>query len=278
MNDAQPSSTARGAAMLRAAHQILDDPRVLEDPFAVPILGAEGGAELRSALESLQSPERRGLRAFIAVRSRYAEDRLAEAVGRGARQYVILGAGLDTFAYRNAGAHAPLRVFEVDHPATQAWKRSLLREANFSAPDSLTFVPVDFERETLAAALDGAGFDRRQVTFFSWLGVTVYLTRDSVMRTLEHVASFVPPQSEIVFSYVARRSPIADRTAAMGEPWVTFFEPSSLAAALRRIGFSEVEDLAPEEVNRRYFANRSDGLRVGATGRLIRATVAKGRS
>ena len=147
MEGGRPSRTAHGAAMLRAAHQILDDPRVLEDPLALRMIGAQSEGALRSDPARFQTPELRHLRAFIAMRSRYAEDELVEGVRRGVRQYVVLGAGLDTFAYRNPFGDL-LRVFEVDHPATQAWKRDQLREAGIPLPDSLTFATAYIARVT----------------------------------------------------------------------------------------------------------------------------------
>jgi methyltransferase (TIGR00027 family) len=259
--------------MLRAAHQRFDHPRVLDDPLALRIVGAEAAAALRTEPPRLATPQLRALRAFVAVRSRYAEDELAAALPRGVRQYVILGAGLDTFAYRNP--HAGLRVFEVDHPATQAWKRACLDEAGIAVPSALTFAPVDFEHETLADGLGRAGFDTAVPTFFSWLGVTVYLTREAVMETLRFVAS-TAAGGEIVLSYVVSESALADRTAELGEPWLTFFDPPSLARDLGALGFVDVEDVGAEEANRRYFAHRTDGLRVAGHGHLMKARVGEG--
>src|SRR4030042_207897 len=149
--------TAQEAAILRATHQILDKPRIFDDPIALRIIGAKTESALRSNPERFNT--RLSLRAFIALRSRYAEDELARAVKRGTRQYVILGAGLDTFPYRNPYPKSSLRVFEVDHPATQSWKRQRLGEAGIATPDSLVFVPIDFEGQTLAAGLKSAGVE-----------------------------------------------------------------------------------------------------------------------
>jgi methyltransferase (TIGR00027 family) len=194
-------------------------------------------------------------------------------------QYVILGAGLDTFAYRNP--HPGLRVFEVDHPATQSWKRARLDEAGITPPDSLIFAGVDFEKEALAGGLRRAGFRADERAFFSLLGVTIYLTEDAVMGTLKLVAS-LPPGSEIVFDYAlpsaalseserARREVLASRVGAIGEPWITYFDPPSLASAIRQLGFTHVEDLGPGEANDRYFKDRADGLRVGRSAHLMKA-------
>jgi methyltransferase (TIGR00027 family) len=256
--------------MLRAAHQRFDLPHVLDDPLALRIVGTDAAAALRTEPPRLATPRMRALRASVAVRSRYAEDRLAAAVAHGVRQYVLLGAGLDTFAFRNP--HTALGVFEVDHPATQAWKRERLAAAGIAIPHSLTFAPVDFERETLAEGLRRAGFDRAAPAFFSWLGVTVYLTREAIMETLRFVASSAPG-SEIVLTYVVSDSPLGERTAELGEPWITFFDPQSIARDLGALGFVDVEDLDADETNRRYFGGRADGLRVGGHGHLVHARV-----
>ncbi|MGD0957345.1 MAG: class I SAM-dependent methyltransferase [Candidatus Acidiferrales bacterium] len=269
-------------AMRRAAHQLVDVPKVLDDPIALKIL--EPGAR-----ERLQGGEgtggdrlSRSMRAFMAARSRFAEDELARAIGRGAKQYVILGAGLDTFAYRNPHAEDSLCVFEVDYPATQEWKRRRLAAAEIAIPSSVTFAPVDFERQTLEDGLRDAGFDQRKPTFFSWLGVTMYLTEDAIAATLGFVAS-TPRRGGIVFDYAVPRESlgfvgrmaldaIAKRVEQSGEPFRTFFDPGALIERLKRLGFHGVESLGSEEINARYFKNRADGLRVaGSLGRLMSA-------
>ena len=180
----QPSLTAWRVALERAAHQIFDRPRVLEDPVALAIVGERGVAEIRGAALRYGLPPSRYLRAFLVARSRVAEEALAAALSCGVRQYVVLGAGLDTFAYRNPYPTSALKVFEVDHPATQEWKRRQLAAAGLAIPESLTFVPVDFESEALAARLSSAGFRAGEPAFFSWLGVTMYLTRTPVLDTI----------------------------------------------------------------------------------------------
>jgi methyltransferase (TIGR00027 family) len=265
----------------RAAHQLLDVPKVLEDPIALRIIGAKAESALRSNPARFHND--RFMRAFIVLRSRYAEDELAHAVQRGIRQYVILGAGLDTFAYRNPYSGSLLRVFEVDHPATQSWKRDRLREMDIAIPDSLTFAPVDFEHQTLADGLSRAGFKADEGAFFSLLGVVVYLTKPAIMETLKLVAS-LPSDSEIVFDYdilpsslslIQRfsRWVIAWRVAAIGEPWITYFDLSSLASELRGLGFKQVEDFGAEEANNRYFKDRTDSFRIWGSGRLMKARV-----
>ena len=276
--EGRPSVTAQGTANLRAAHQLVDHPRIFDDPLALRIIGsqAEAAVRARAGKGPLAS-----FRPFVVVRSRYAEDELARAVERGVRQYVVLGAGLDTFAYRNPYPASRLRVFEVDHPATQAWKRSCLQNAGIAVPESLTFAAIDFETQTLAGGLRQAGFKANEPAFFSMLGVVVYLTRDAALGTLRFVAS-LPPPTEIVFDYAIPPSALSEpdrrlhdivgrRAADRGEPWLTYFEPSTLAGELRGVGFTQVEDLGPDEIHARYFKNRTDGLRVNGLGRLLKA-------
>lgn len=287
MQHGRPSTTAERAALLRAAHQLLDDPHVLDDPVVLRLLGPDGEAAVRSNRQALEAPVLRALRASIAVRSRYAEDCLRDALRRGAQQYVILGAGLDSFAYRNPFDPGALRVYEVDHPDTQASKRERLRAAGIDLPGALTFVPIDFETQTLAGAMPASGFDPTLPTFASWLGVTVYLTRAAVLDTLAWVASLAAG-SEIVFGYVVEpsllRAPeraalagLAERAAETGEPWRTFFAPPVLARELERLGFTGLEDLGPEQVFERYFRGRRDGLRPGGSGHLMRASLPPSR-
>jgi methyltransferase (TIGR00027 family) len=283
LDNTESSRTALGAAAYRAAHQILDKPLVFADPLAIPILGGDGAAALERQLDPEQAQAWRRLRAFIAARSRFTEEALGEAARDGVRQFVVLGAGLDTFAYRNP--YGPrLAVFEVDHPATQAFKRAQLDAARIDVPPSLSFVPVDFERESLLAALRTAGFRRQDSALFSWLGVTMYLDRDRVLATLASIARDAGPGTSVVFDYVrppasvdaavrARYEALIERHATLGEPWRSFFDPQELDAALRRSGFTEVEDWDQAALNARYFSGRADGLEVPPTAHLIAARV-----
>ena len=282
MHESRPSLTAERAAMRRAAHQVLDDPKVFDDPLALRIIGGESASAIQD--EGAETPWSRYLRAFVAARSRYAEDVLRQAIENGAGQYVVLGAGLDTFAYRNPYPASRLRVFEVDHPATQAWKHFRLEQAGIPIPASLSFAPLDFEKQTLAEGLQAAGFDAGKPGFFSWLGVVGYLTREAVTATLRCIVSLPPGGSGVVFDYgtspdllpPTRRlvfDVLARRVETAGEPWRTFFDPAELAGELRSLGFSHVEDLGPEAINRRYFQGRQDGLQVGGLGHLMRAEV-----
>ena len=263
MKTGEPSRTALGAASHRAAHQILEGGSLFSDPLAIRILG-EDGEEM--ARQSAGRPGARRMRIFIAARSRFAENALADAVEGGARQLVVLGAGLDTFAYRSPLAPR-LRVFEVDHPATQAWKRERLAEAGISAPESLVYEPVDFSRESLASGLAAAGFDSNVRTFFTWLGVVPYLEKPAILSTFRFVAN-LPGGAQLVFDYGDPPATLAPemreifeqraaRVAELGEPWLTFFEPDELRAELLAAGFARVEDLGPRDIAERYFPGRA---------------------
>jgi methyltransferase (TIGR00027 family) len=224
------------------------------------------------------------MRIFIAARTRFAEDAIAAAVERGVRQVVVLGAGLDTYAYRNPWGER-LRIFEVDHPATQAWKRQRLLEAAIPIPSWLTFAPIDFELQTLAEGLAAAGFDSSQQTFFTWLGVVPYLNEEAVWSTLTFIAS-LPNGAHVVFDYSdppacmpaearlahERR---ATRVAELGEPFLNYFKADELRAKLQALGFSEIEDLGPPQIAARYFPNRASTL-PDKGGHILRATTRSG--
>jgi methyltransferase (TIGR00027 family) len=282
MHDHIPSKTAFRVAIRRAVHQLLDHPTVLDDPFALAILGDKTAAELRDAPEQFEKLGTTNLRAFVAARSRFAEDRLADAVRQGVRQCVVLGAGLDTFAYRNPFAN--LQVIEVDHPATQGWKRELLAAAGIAIPSTVSFVAVDFAKQILADELRRSGFRSAEPAFFSWLGVVPYLTRDSALATLRWIAS-LEADSGVVFDYAVARSNLnfLERTALdalslrverAGEPFQLFFEPAELDRELHATGFHHLDDLGAQEINARYFSDRKDGLKIrGNLGRLMSARV-----
>ncbi len=258
MQNGQPSRTALGAAVQRAAHQTLDGGRIFHDPIARAVLGPEADSLIKAVSAD---PAQGQMRVFMAARSRFAEDGLGMAVARGVRQVVILGAGLDTFSLRNPHAGLGLRVFEVDHPATQAWKRNRLTEAKLAIPALLTFAPVDFTRQDLSTELAAAGFQPTEPAFFCWLGVVPYLRREAISSIFQFVAGL--PCSEVVFDYseplenysLERRAnvaAVAERTAAIGEPWLSYFDPAELARDLRSYGFDELEDIGIADIAVRY--------------------------
>jgi methyltransferase (TIGR00027 family) len=279
MQESHPSRTALRVALRRAAHQLYDaKPLVLDDPIAIPILGPDYLPELQKTATKLHKPFSVALRAFLVARSRYAEDQLAAAVARGVTQYVLLGAGLDTFAHRNP--HPSLRVFEVDHPATQQWKRDLLATTKLSHPISLTYAPVDFESQSLPHQLQIAGHDPTRPTVFAWLGVVPYLTPAAFRATLSFIAA-QPAGSGLIFDYGQPRAALsfheqlahdslASRVALAGEPFQLFFTPREAAAELA--AFYDLEDLGSPELNDLYFTQRTDNLKLlGSAGRLLSA-------
>jgi methyltransferase (TIGR00027 family) len=279
-----PSTTAFQVAMRRAVHQMIDDPIVFHDPLALRMVGVENDPLHRLDPKwPVRATFELRLRASLVARSRYAEDELHLAVHRGIRQYVVLGAGLDTFAYRNPYTEDVLHVFEVDHPTTQTWKRARLKEAGIPIPRTLTFSPVDFEKETLEEGLRRTGFDTDKNAFFSWLGVTPYITSGAIATTLRFIAS-LPAGSGIVFDYMispallnpaAREAldSLANRVASAGEPFRSFFDPSLLKDSLKEMGFGQIEDVGPEELNTRYFRERTDELRAGSLAHVMNASV-----
>ncbi len=268
--------------MRRAAPQIHDaQPLVFEDPFAIPILPPEARAELQRTPAASRKPFSAALRAFMVCRARFAEDVLAAGVRhRGVRQALILGAGLDTFALRNP--YPNLRVFEVDHPATQSWKCELLAASKLAVPATLTHVPVDFERHSLRQQLLQDGFDFTLPTATAWLGVIPYLTQEAFAATAR-VLGRLPAGSSLVFDYSQPREVLSDteqlmldslsaRVALAGEPFQLFFTPQQLADELSHYDLTVVEDLDSAALNARYLANRPDGLHLrGKAGRLCHA-------
>jgi len=276
METGRASKTALGVAIRRAAHQLIDKPPVLDDPIAMRLVG-DGYPRL---MERAMHPVGRDFRGFMAARSRYAEDRLGDAVANGVRQYVVLGAGLDTFAYRNP--FPALRVFEVDFPATQVWKRSMLEKAAIALPSNLVFVALDFEHQTLAEGLVKGGLEMHKPAYFSWLGVVPYLTLDAFRATLSVVAQ-MPAGSAMSFDYAVAPetlNPIgriafdrlSERVAAAGEPFRLFFAPEDLEAEIRRAGFQRIEQVDSTRLNELYFNNRADGLKISPLGLCMLTT------
>jgi len=276
MQTGRPSKTALRVAVRRAAHQLIDHPPVLVDPIAVRLVGSA----VTRDMERAQHKVARDFRAFMAVRSRFVEDELAGAVARGIRQYVVLGAGLDTFAWRNP--FSDLRVFEVDFPATQEWKKEMLAAAGLEHPSDLTFVPLDFEHKTLSAGLREAGFDADVPAFFGWLGVVPYLSIEAFRATLGDIAR-LPLGSGVSFDYGlsaemlgplhrAALQALSERVAAAGEPFRLLFAPDEIDRELRRGGFSRVEQVNSKALNALYFENRADGLKLPEPGLGMLAT------
>jgi len=278
-----PSLTARGVAASRAAHQLLDRPVVMDDPIAVPIIGREDADRIALGGRIFDNAAARALRAFVVARARFAETELEAAVARGVGQFVVLGAGLDTFAYRNPYEAAQLRVFEVDHPNTQAWKRERLAEAGIEEPPALRYVSCDFEQQDLATELRAAGFRHDKAAFFSWLGVSMYLEEEVIMDMMRYFRS-LPAGSGVVFDYLAPveslsflrqilMGALTTQLAWMGEPWKSYFDPAPLVEALQALDFAHVSDLGPDEMNALYFPDRPDQLMAGGLGHMMTVRV-----
>jgi methyltransferase (TIGR00027 family) len=267
MKPNEPSRTALMIARQRAAHQVLDHGSILNDPFAMKILRED-------EKDVLQFANRHPLasigRLITTARSRIAEDALSRAVEGGVRQIVVLGAGLDTFALRNR----QIRIYEVDHPATQAWKLERLAEAQIALPPWLILVPVDFERDDLGEQLVAAGFQQNSPAFFTWLGVVPYLTQDAIGLTLDYMSSI--QNSEVVFDYMEPPEAFseelrqlekarAEQLEKIGERSESRFEPAGMAAILRSHGFCAFEDISFQEIASR-FGRAVQGLAPGHAG------------
>jgi len=262
MLEKQPSRTALGAAAHRAVHQKRDEGRIFKDPLAQLILGPDADAIIKELAPGAVMDT---LCMFIAARSRFAEDCLSHAISRRVGQLVILGAGLDTLSLRKPHEKAGLLTFEVDHPATQAWKRRRLTEVGLVPPASLTFVPVNLEEQSLPAELKAAGLDSNRSTFFHWLGVAPYLRVGLVIETLEFIAGI--PGAEVVFDYTEplenyaperRASIIAvqSRAEEVGEPWLSFFDPCEIHSKINELGLRVIEDLGLREIRLRYLGSQ----------------------
>ena len=269
------------AAVGRGQHRLMHRPPwVLDDPFALILVGPEWPALMEFIRSTFRGPVIEEVMAFAVARSRYAEDRFEQGAFE---QCVILGAGLDSFAWRHPDLLASSRVFEVDHPASQLWKQERVAALGLPQSDHHLFVPVDFERDSLSDALTEKGFEWSRPAFFSWLGVTAYLTADSIEATLRSLA-LGAPGTEIVLSY-ALTDPYLDEigtefrdtfraiAAAGGEPVETRLAPRDAEALIERCGFSVAEHLSREDLEGRYFAGRSDGLRPATTEGLVAAVV-----
>jgi methyltransferase (TIGR00027 family) len=259
-----PSRTALATAYLRAAHQLLDGPSLLlSDPTALPLLGKGAKERIRAGITRYQTPEGIALRSHLVLRSRYAEDRLSASIKRGVSQYVIVGAGFDSFALRQPDWAGSLKIIEVDHSTTQQAKRQQVAASGITIPANVLFADIDFERESLLDGLLRYGVTPSKPTLFSWLGVTMYLTELAIESTLRSMATFAPG-SEVVLDFMQpplddtdadlnARSRLTGLVAESGEPFISFFDEAKLGEKLRILGFQTVEFLTPEIAMSRYF-------------------------
>ncbi|WP_199425735.1 class I SAM-dependent methyltransferase [Thermaerobacillus caldiproteolyticus] len=285
MKEDQVSLTAIMTAYLRAYHAMNDTPKIFDDFLACHLIPEERRALIEQGFSralQIRVPES-GLACsdqaanpllslmqamglpHVLSRSRYTEDNLDLAVKQGVEQYVILGAGMDTFAFRRPDLLRQVQVFEVDHPATQTFKRNRLAELGWEIPSHLHFVPVDFTKESLTDALKGTLYDVQTKSFFSWLGVTMYLTRDEVFATLRSIAEIAPEGSAVIFDYFVpeedtpHMKEMREDLRKIGEPMKTTFDPSTLAFELESLGLRLHENLSPSDIQERYFQSRTDG-------------------
>lgn len=269
-------------AVARGLHREEEPPWVLDDHLALGLAGDEGVSLAQKLRDELRADDLLTFTRWMSVRSRLTEDVVERAVDEGIGQYAILGAGLDSFAYRRPDLLTRLRVFEVDHPASQAWKRERLAELGVRLPTGLVFAPVDFESQALHGGLVAAGFDFAAGAVFSWIGVTMYLTLAAIEATLETAAA-CPPGSRIVLTYnpppsaldgqaISMHGTMSRVVGEMGEPWISLFTPEEAEALLQRCGFGEVAHFGPAEAIRTYFEGRTD-VRLGMPQRLLVATV-----
>jgi methyltransferase (TIGR00027 family) len=304
MDHSKASFTALSSAFARAYHGRHDSPKIFDDPLAEQLIAPEELAAFeRNLAEALgffdpeaaaarpdpQTALARVMQTMVAPtalsRARFSEDLLETAIQQGTQQYVILGAGLDTFAFRRPDLLQRLHVFELDHPATQADKQRRIANAGWSTPERLHFVPIDFTQGDLQSALGHPPLDPRAPSFFSWLGVTYYLAREVIFDTLRSLASLGPRGSLVVFDYLdaeaflpgkaARRVRLMQLAAERaGEPMQTGLDPSSLSAALAGVGLALREHLGPEQIQARYFTHRHDGYRTSEQVHFAAAAVA----
>jgi methyltransferase (TIGR00027 family) len=276
-----PDSTAVRVALWRAMHMRVDSPpHVIEDEIGLRLAAPDEGWQRRSDMDPRGTS---GFRAAIVARARFIEDLVAEQAGHGVAQYVVLGAGLDTFAQRRPEIAARLRVFEIDQPGTQAWKRRRLIELGYGIPDWLRLVPVDFEAGAdWWEQLSDAGFDPGRPTVVACTGVTMYLTKDATAATLRRLALLAPGSTlAMTFMLPAALVDDADRPAleatepqarAAGTPFISFYAPQEMLALARDAGFKDVHHVSGTVLAARYFADRTDGLRPSSGEDLLLAT------
>lgn len=282
MASKNPSGTAFMMAFLRGFHAMYDNIKIFNDSLAYDLIpeevreafkqhliesAAEMAPELAKECTDPETSLRLAVRTMagpVLARARFVEDRLEAAIGKGTNQYVILGAGLDTFAFRRLDLAGRLQVFELDLPETQEVKRLLLARINLEKPENLHYIAVDFTREDLASALAKSEYDPSQLSFFSWMGVTQYLPLEAIWTTLKDIVSLSKSGNEIVFDYYDklafnpekasyRLKYIMERTKSIGETIVTGFEPSTLGMELDRLGLCLLDNLGPQEIQQRYF-------------------------
>ncbi|RPJ75366.1 MAG: class I SAM-dependent methyltransferase [Alphaproteobacteria bacterium] len=300
MKENQASFSAMMTAYIRAYHSMHATPKIFDDFLAYRLIPQEVRELIEQGLKDKQSNDPERTASFsdqtityaslmkatnVLSRARYTEDALERAVIQGVKQYVILGAGMDTFAFRRPELMERLEVFEVDHPATQNFKLLRLAELGWEHPAQLHFIPIDFTKENLATALTrSSSYDPNVKSFFSWLGVTMYLTREEVFSTLHSITDIAPKGSAIVFDYLdtdafihGKSSPRMQKKQEvfqkLGEKMITGFNPLTLAKDIANLGLSLYENLSPADIEERYFQGRTDGHHAPEHGHFACAVV-----
>jgi methyltransferase (TIGR00027 family) len=285
MNEKKASFTAISTAYKRAYHSMYDSPKIFDDFLAYHLIPEEMQVQLKQHMTGKQLTDSKHMEScselagisssiskatIVLSRAQYTEDMLEIAVRHGAGQYVILGAGLDTFAFRHTEMLKNLKVFEIDHPVTQEYKICRIAELGWNHPANLHFVPVDFTKDNLISALTrSSDYNPNVKTFFSWLGVSVYLTREEIFSTLNSITKIAPTGSSIIFDYLDSDAFISEKTnpemqkkletlRKMGEPMITGFNPSTLSEELKTSGFRLNENLSPENIDNDYFRGHTD--------------------
>jgi len=288
MQKKQTSLTALISAYARAYHSLHDSPKIFDDHLAKELfIGDEFTQMEENVANSLgffnpelaaSVPDKETALAWVMQnmngpitisRARYTEDNVETTIEQGIQEYVILGAGMDTFAFRRPELLEKIQVFEIDHPATQAFKQNRIKELGWEVPKNLHFIPIDFTKDNLADAIEKSSYDSQALSFFSWLGVTLYLTRDVVFNVLRTIADSAPTGSSIVFDYLDNDAFVPDKAAkrmsqmrqileTAGEPLKGSFDPLTLGDELESLGLLLHENLSPEDIERRYFEERSD--------------------
>ena len=277
----RPSRTLLGPAIRRAAHQLLDTPLILNDPLAVGLVPEADARAIEANLTDHQTRESVLLRSLFVMRSRFAEDCLAQAAARGVDQYVTVGAGLETFPWRQPEYANRMRIFVADHIASLVWTQLKFWERGLPKPANVAFVPLDLEQDAIGGRLAEFGFDAGRAAFCSALGVTQYIERAATERLLRFVSG-LGAGSEIVFSYVPSDAELsgsdrdfaatsACRAQAFGEEWKTRFGAADIVGLGKAVGFGQITHLTPERAQQLYFASRTDGLGAPSWEQLIAA-------
>ncbi len=304
MQDLVASRTALGTSLMRALHTRIDPQPIINDPWgdrlvpdlvieairqrALSVMPDDSRGEAEAASESIVDAWLRSNPAYanVIIRSRYTEDALQVAIARGVRQYVVIGAGFDSYALRRPAGAQHVAIFEIDHPSTQSLKKERLGECGISLSDSVHFLSADLARDSLYTVLSRSVFKSNEPAFFSWLGVTMYLTREANFASLNAIAHCGAPGSELVFTYldeeVFRSTSASDPFAelqrsvtSMGEPFLSGFDPKALAEELLNVGFELAEDLDDIQVGERYDPTGVNGLRPSKRSRIAKARVAE---